>query len=369
MKTQDKDTATPPKDIRNYVFGVILIALFLLVCRVFAPFFSVFLWAILFYVVFSPLHARIIKKIDRNHLKGRLLLDVWAGIFAVGTAIIILIPIFFVAFQFMAQIIDLTKRIGDEFNSRNDLIKDVLAQISTFITDISGGHVNISAEELQRQAVVLLNSSLQSVIQLSGSIAGNIGSFFLSMFLMIFCLFFFYTDGRYLSQLVLKAIPIKREYIATLTDKFMEITRNLFFGYIIVALLQSILAYLIFLVFSVEGALVFASLTFICVFIPIGGGAIVYLPLSLTFFVDGDILGGILFIATSFVFISSVDNFVRPVFLQNRIRLHPLIIFFAIMGGLRVFGFNGLILGPMVVIIFLTVLDLFLSEHHINSGK
>jgi predicted PurR-regulated permease PerM len=54
-------------------------------------------------------------------------------------------------------------------------------------------------------------------------------------------------------------------------------------------------------------------------------------------------------------------------FLQNRIQLHPLIIFFAILGGLQMFGFNGLILGPMVVILFLTVLDLFLTEHEVGK--
>jgi predicted PurR-regulated permease PerM len=63
-----------------------------------------------------------------------------------------------------------------------------------------------------------------------------------------------------------------------------------------------------------------------------------------------------------------LDNLLRPVFLKDRIQLHPLIIFFAILGGISVFGFNGIILGPMVVILFLTVLDLFLTEHKIEQG-
>jgi predicted PurR-regulated permease PerM len=54
-------------------------------------------------------------------------------------------------------------------------------------------------------------------------------------------------------------------------------------------------------------------------------------------------------------------------FLRDRIQLHPLIIFFAILGGVTAFGFNGLILGPMIVILFLTVLDLFLTEHKMED--
>jgi predicted PurR-regulated permease PerM len=82
---------------------------------------------------------------------------------------------------------------------------------------------------------------------------------------------------------------------------------------------------------------------------------------------SGDVLGGAIFLSVSAVFISTLDNFLRPLFLHNRIQLHPLIIFFAILGGLRTFGFNGLILGPMLVILFLTVLDLFLTEHRMET--
>jgi predicted PurR-regulated permease PerM len=67
------------------------------------------------------------------------------------------------------------------------------------------------------------------------------------------------------------------------------------------------------------------------------------------------------------VLISSIDNFLRPWFLKTRIQLHPLIIFFAILGGVSVLGFNGLVLGPLLVILFLTALDLFLAEINIKE--
>jgi predicted PurR-regulated permease PerM len=96
------------------------------------------------------------------------------------------------------------------------------------------------------------------------------------------------------------------------------------------------------------------------------GGSLIWVPLGIARIVNGDLAGGIIFLIVSGVVISLLDNILRPMFLQNRIQLHPLIIFFAILGGLRTFGFNGLILGPMAVILFLTVLDLFLTEHEIE---
>jgi len=213
-----------------------------------------------------------------------------------------------------------------------------------------------------------LNTGLQKIVLLSSGVARDIGVFIMSFAFLVFCLFFFYMDGAFLARLIQNAIPIRREYVVTLVAKFKDTIKNLVLGYIIVALVQTTLAYIVFTLFHVKGALVFAALTFIAVFIPMVGGALVWLPLGIVRIVSGDIGGGIAFFAVSGAAISLLDNLLRPMFLQDRIQLHPLIIFFAIMGGLRAFGFNGIILGPMVVILFLTVLDIFLKEHHIEHG-
>jgi predicted PurR-regulated permease PerM len=165
---------------------------------------------------------------------------------------------------------------------------------------------------------------------------------------------------------VLNNFPIREEYLATLVKKFMDIIKNLFLGYIMVAIVQAVLAYIIFVIFRINGAMVFACLTFICVFIPMFGGAIIWLPIGVSIILSGELFRGVLFLIISGIFISLLDNIFRPLFLQDRIQLHPLIIFFAIMGGVSAYGFNGIILGPMAVILFLTVLDLFLTEHHIE---
>jgi predicted PurR-regulated permease PerM len=72
----------------------------------------------------------------------------------------------------------------------------------------------------------------------------------------------------------------------------------------------------------------------------------------------GPIWKGILFLILSAITISFLDNFLRPFFLKERIKVHPLIIFFAILGGIQLFGVNGLLLGPIVIIFFFTILDI-----------
>jgi predicted PurR-regulated permease PerM len=353
--------------VQNTVFAVILVAFLVMVVRLFAPFFTVFLWSTLLYVLLSPLHLRVIRKIDFSTKKGMILKNVWAAVFTLGAMIIILLPLLFIASLFFRQIVDLLRRGRGLFDGEMNFLSGVTDNIASFIRDLTSNYVDIPGEELRRRLFALISGSLQGLVSAGSAFAKNVGRFLMSLVLTLFCLFFFFADGPYLARLVLGAVPIKTEYIRTLTGKFMEITRNLFFGYILVALVQAAVAYIIFVIFRVEGALVFAVITFICVFIPMIGGGIVWLPLGLLRIARGDIAGGIIFLAVAGTFISLLDNVLRPFFLKDRIQLHPLVIFFAIMGGVTVFGFNGLILGPMSVILFLTVLDLFLREHEIGS--
>jgi predicted PurR-regulated permease PerM len=367
-KPSSPHTVLPsPKKVQTYVFGAILLLLFLVVCRLFAPFFTVLLWSALLYILMSPLHDRVIRRI-RPSPHDRFLKSLIAGLFALGTAIIILIPILFVVSEFVKQIMELIHLITDTFRSRPQFLEDILERFSTLIAEISADQIIIRPSEIQRRILSFFNMGLQNLVKFSSSIALNIGSFIVSLVFMIFCLFFFYLDGAFLAGLVQNLIPIRRDYINTLTGKFIDIAKNLILGYVIVALVQTTLAYIVFTIFQVKGALVFAGLTFICVFIPMFGGALVWLPLGVIRIISGNLAGGIVFLAVSGVCISLLDNVLRPMFLQDRINLHPLIIFFAIMGGIQTFGFNGIILGPMVVILFLTVLDLFLTEHQIEHG-
>ncbi|MDR2304943.1 MAG: AI-2E family transporter [Treponema sp.] len=360
---------TPERMIQNMVLGVILVVLLLVVCRLFAPFFTVLLWSVLLYIILSPLHHRFIRKLAFKTRREMLLKNIWAAVFALLTLVLILLPISFVGSLFLRQILDLLRTVRSVFYTRPAIMSDIIESVTDFLREFSSGQIDISADEIWRQIFVSLSSGLQNMISLSSNFVRNVGNFVLGVVLLLFCLFFLFSDGPYLSRLVLHAIPLKQEYLSTLTKKFMEITRNLISGYIMVALIQAVVAYIVFAIFDVKGALVFAALTFIAVFIPMIGGGLVWLPLGIMRLAMGDVTGGILFLAVSGFCISLLDNFLRPMFLKDRIQLHPLIIFFAIFGGIRVFGFNGIILGPMVVILFLTVLDLFLTEHSMSHEE
>jgi predicted PurR-regulated permease PerM len=357
------------RSVQSYVFGTILVLLFIAVCSIMTPFFSVLLWALLLYMLLRPLHNRMTRKLNMGTRKGKILRSFWAVFFSIGTMLIIFIPLSFVLTIFFRQIMEIITYFYDRLDQNPEYLHDIFEQLSVFIRNVSVGQIELGAEDIEYQIRNFLAAQLQYIVQLSSGIAKNIGVFLFNMLLVVFSMFFFFLDGPYLSMLVQNVILIRTDYFSVIASKFMETIRTLFLGYIIVALIQSVLAFIIFTIFGVDGALALTVIVFVVVFIPMLGAPIVYLPLTIGRIANGDIVGGIVFFAVSSILISGTDNILRPFFLKDRIQLHPLIIFFAILGGLAVFGFNGLILGPTLVILFLTVLDLFLAEHKIKKQE
>ena len=354
------------RNIQNIVLGAILVLLFILVCRLFAPFFTALLWSILLYIIIKPLHQKCVTSFNRNTIKGKICCNAIALVFSFGTVILILIPLAFVGFQLFKQVTELIRKALDYTALHSLSYSSLLEDFSRIVRELSSEQIVINADELRIQIQDYLRSGLQNLLRMSGHAARNVGSFFLGLVFMFFSLFFFFADGNYLSRLALRVIPIRKEYINALVTKFKEITRKLVLGYIIVALAEAVAAFIIFSVFRVTGSLVFATLIFFAAFIPMVGPAIVWFPVGLLRIINGDLVNGITLMLISAVLLSSTDNFLRPIILRDRIQLHPLIIFFAILGGISSFGFNGIILGPMSVIIFLTVFDLFLSEYKLE---
>jgi predicted PurR-regulated permease PerM len=356
-----------PKKIQNWIFLIILFILFILVCRIFAPFFSVFLWSTLCYILIKPLHNRMVKNLTGTKIRAKTLRVFWAALFALGTVTLILIPLVFLGFQVFTQTQEILTSLRGQFRESPQALREIIEDFAALVRAVSGGQLSLDASTIQGEIISSLSRGIQRMLYSGSSLFRGLGLLSLNFAFMVFCLFFFFLDGSYLGSLVLHAIPIRSDYLDQLVGKFKEMARSLFFGYFIVAAIQSASAFVIFLIFRVNSALVFSALTLICAFIPMLGAGVVWIPLGIVRLVSGDVAGGLAFMAICSVTVSVMDNILRPLFLHDRIKLHPLVIFFAILGGIMAFGFDGLILGPVVVVLFLTVLDLFLSEHKITA--
>lgn len=357
------------KRVQNWFFGALFLLLFAAVARLFAPFFSALLWSSLLYVLFSPLYKRIVKRTNPAGRAGPFLRHGLAAVFSVLSVVLIVVPLAFVAIQLTRQLYVLVQAGLRWLESPAAQSFLSFSEASSFLREASGGALDIAPATLSARLSDALSGLSDGLIGVSSRVLKNIGLFFANLAFIVFSLYFFYVDGDYLLRLLVSAVPIRDDYAQNLIQKFRDITRNLLLGYFVVALFQGAAAFILFVAFGVKGALAFAALLTLCSFIPMLGAGIVWAPIGIARALSGDVAGGFLFLALCAFFVSTLDNFLRPLFLRDRIQLHPLIIFFSIVGGLSAFGFNGLVLGPLIVIFFLTVLDLFLAEHGIENRR
>ena len=352
------------KQIQAISIIALLALMIVLMGMVFLPYASVLLWTAVCYILVSPLYFKILRKMDAGKRLYELKRHFLSGFFAVGTVLIMGGVFFFVMVQLIGQgriFLAAIQRFL-EVNPYFFAETDAGATIARMVNKLSLGTVDLSTMDVKTQALSFVSQYSETIAHMTRGIVANIGRFFLSLAFICFALYFFYLDGAYLANLFISAIPIDRASTRRLLRKFHDVTTNLFMGFFLVAFYQAVAAFVIFASFRVEGALLFSVLILFSSFIPMVGCALVWLPLGLSVMATRGVGMGIAFMALCAVFISFLDNFLRPMFLKDRIKIHPLLIFFSIIGGLQVFGFNGIILGPLVVILFFTIVDIALEE-------
>jgi predicted PurR-regulated permease PerM len=96
-------------------------------------------------------------------------------------------------------------------------------------------------------------------------------------------------------------------------------------------------------------------------FIPIGGTALIWVPAAIILLIEGAILKGLLLLGLGVFVISMMDNLLRPFFISSRTNIHPLLLFFAVLGGVRAFGLIGFVAGPLVATLFLTLIEIYIQ--------
>ncbi len=358
--------------IQSVIFFAVFVLFFILVARLLMPFFTIILWAAILYVILDPLYIRI-SGIKAAKVKGKKVTAMRralsASLISILAVTVIVVPLGFLAFLLVRQSSQVLGDILDYLKNHPFLFKPVgtddsqslapLVNIGEFLSTISNGAIDLGSINLRDTLINLLRSNQRTIVNLSTRLVQNLGGFVISLAFMTFTLYFFFMDGHYLLGIFTKAVPIKNEYMQKFIRSFKETTRQLIQGNLLVSIIQGTIAFLLFLAFQVKGALLLSVLVAVCSFIPMVGASAVWLPVGLTYILTRDPLKGAILLILSGVGISLLDNFYRPILVGGPIKIHPLPIFFAIVGGISIFGINGLIIGPLILALFFAALDIF----------
>ena len=184
-------------------------------------------------------------------------------------------------------------------------------------------------------------------------------NFLFMLFAMLYTMFFFLMDGQLLINKILYYLPLKDHDERRMLDKFTSVTRATLKGTAVIGILQGGLAGLAFAVVGINSAVFWGAIMAVLSFIPGIGSALVWGPAVIFLAATGHFVKAIglgLFCAAV---VGSIDNLLRPILVGRDTQMHELMIFFGTLGGIIMFGVVGVIIGPIIAALFVTVWEIY----------
>lgn len=198
-------------------------------------------------------------------------------------------------------------------------------------------------------------------------LTGTLG-FIFSFSVMHIALFFLFIEGKNILQVILDLTPIKEGYERKLIKEFENTIDATIYGYVVTAFIQAVLAAIGFAIAGVKAPLVFGLLTFIMSMVPLIGATSVWLPIAIVYFAQGHIGWGIFISVYGGLLISGIDNIIKPLIIQGKAKIHPVLAFFSLLGGIQFFGPIGILFGPVITSLFIACIRIYREDFlHIKN--
>lgn len=178
-----------------------------------------------------------------------------------------------------------------------------------------------------------------------------------------FVLFFLLTGGARMEHVFTSWLPLRLKNLQYFREHLNKLVFSNAVGIPLVSFFQSLVAFIGYWIAGVQEPLLWFIVTFFASFIPFLGAMVVYIPLSIMLFYNGSQNGGIFLLIYGFAIVGSVDNVFRLMIQKKIGDTHPLITIFGVIAGLKLFGFIGLIFGPILLSLLILLIDVYLKEY------
>lgn len=218
----------------------------------------------------------------------------------------------------------------------------------------------LNPEKIRSQALAAASAAGKQFAGISTAMLGSATSFVVDFGLVLFVLFFVLRDHSKLFEFIRHALPLSRSQEDALLKEVVEVSKSALLGSFLTAITQGFVGGFGFYLVGIP-ALFWGSMMAVSSLIPVVGTALIWVPAAIYLFVTGEIGWGIFMLAWGVVVIGSVDNFLRPLFMQGS-AMGTVVVFFSLLGGLHVFGLAGLIYGPIIFSVALVFFRLYENE-------
>jgi predicted PurR-regulated permease PerM len=221
-------------------------------------------------------------------------------------------------------------------------------------------HLPVQDEaELARSIQKQLSAQGANAAKAVGATLSATGAFFLQTAMMLIAFYFLLLQGDTLVRWLDELSPLKRGQTRELLTEFKKVSYSVILSTVVTSGVQAVAALVGYLIAHVPHALFFAGLTFFIAFIPAIGAASVCLLAALLLFATGHPYASLFLVLWGLLLVGTVDNLIKPWLIRRGMHMNGAVVFFALVGGISAFGGVGLLLGPLVVTLFLSLTRMY----------
>lgn len=327
-----------PHLVRQLLVLFIILFLGILIFKELLPYISGVLGAITLFVIFKNWMEKLVAKGWKKSLA--------AGFLMLVSFIVILIPVGLIALMLSSKI----KKFITNSEKIITIYKDQIGKLETYFNYSFSNTLDSSS----------ISNWISNNLQ---SFAGGTFNATIAIAIMYFLLYYMLINQEKLKKILISYIPLRKENIELIGTESDISVRSNALGIPLVALFQGIIALIGYLIFGVPEPIFWFIITAVSSMIPFVGTALGIIPVSLLLFSQGQTWPAIGILIYGFTVVGVTDNLVRLYVLEKLSSVHPLITLIGVVIGVPLFGFIGLIFGPLLISLFLLILKIYKIEY------
>jgi len=317
--------------------------------QVLQPFLNAIAWAVVFSIVFYPVYAFLLRYLRFKVVTSTVTLLI--------IILIILGPFTYLSFVLASEIGDLVETINkDTIDSIRDVftntkITRLFDKLQSY-TGMEGIDISdIVSENIKKIGKGMINSLSTGITNIAGML--------IDLIFMLFAIFFFLKDGPDFLSRIRDYLPFSEEDKNRIMSKVKDMVISTVYGGVVVAIIQGILGGIAFYLLGIKSPVLWGTAMSVMSFLPMLGTFSIWGPMTGYLFIQGYYMKGIILLLVGFLGISMVDNILKPIIISGRTKMPTLAVFFSVLGGIKLFGFIGFIMGPLVLALFVSVFEIF----------
>jgi predicted PurR-regulated permease PerM len=340
------------KKVGDWVLLASLIIILYFCFRILEPFILAIFIALILSTLLEPVYTVLEKR-----LKGRR--SIAALVVCVGLAVTILVPLILLSVSLANEANDAYQKVKDPETLRT--IEGWLqpGMLLTRIQSWLPASIRLEKLEISSRLGERAQQIGVATLAVATTFATGIFNVLADYFIMTVVLFFLLRDSEYFANSVRLISPLSDEQEELFVERFRAVTRATVLGNLATALVQGALSGVIFFFIGLPNPVLWGALTALLSLVPMVGTALVWVPWSIYLFAIGSPARAVIFIIFQVLVVGGIDNVLRPKLIEGKVKMHTLLVFFSILGGIAYFGILGMFFGPLIFAIATTLLEFY----------